>query len=52
MTEFEGRPNARPLDTMAQMAELMRGGVGKRLRYVDWVAAPSVARNGQMGMPQ
>ena len=40
VSEFEGRHNARPLDTMAQMAELMRGMVGKRLRYTDLIARP------------
>ena len=33
--EFAGRHNVRDLDTVAQMSMLVRGMVGKRLRYVD-----------------
>ena len=33
VTEFSGRYNSRPLDTAAQMAKMVRGTVGKRLRY-------------------
>ena len=33
--EFAGRHNVRDLDTIAQMSMLVRGMVGKRLRYVD-----------------
>ena len=36
--EFAGRHNIRDLDTVAQMATLARGMVGKRLRYRDLVA--------------
>ncbi len=36
--EFAGRHNIRDLDTVAQMAALTRGMVGKRLRYRDLVA--------------
>lgn len=36
--EFAGRHNIRDLDTLAQMAVLARGMVGKRLRYRDLVA--------------
>ena len=35
VTEFEGRHNSRPLDTVAQMKAIVRGMVGKRLRYDD-----------------
>ena len=38
VTEFEGRHNARPMDTLSQMAEIVRGAVGKRLRYSELVA--------------
>ena len=38
VTEFEGRHNNRPKDTLKQMADLMHGCIGKRLRYVDLVA--------------
>ncbi len=36
--EFQGRHNVRPLDTEAQMAGLVRGSSGKRLRYSDLIA--------------
>ena len=35
--EFEGRHNARPLDTEDQMRAMVRGMEGKRLRYNDLV---------------
>ena len=35
--EFEGRHNARPLDTGQQMASLVRGMDRKRLRYLDLI---------------
>ncbi len=38
VTEFEGRHNNRAKDTLSQMADLMRGCIGKRLRYVDLIA--------------
>ncbi len=37
--EFAGRHNIRGLDTLEQMAVLARGFVGKRLKYVDLIAA-------------
>lgn len=37
--EFTGRHNIRPLGTEAQMASVVSGMVGKRLRYDDLVAA-------------
>ena len=39
VTEFEGRHNRRPLDTVDQMAGMAKGGEGKQLRYQDLVAA-------------
>ncbi len=36
--EFAGRHNARPLDTIEQMAQVVRGMDGKRLRYRDLTA--------------
>lgn len=36
--EFAGRHNMRDLDTVAQMAVLARGMVGKQLRYADLIA--------------
>ena len=35
VTEFAGRSNNRPLDTIDQMATMARGMVGKRLQYRD-----------------
>ena len=35
VSEFAGRHNRRPLDTIDQMASMTRGMVGKRLRYQD-----------------
>ena len=36
--EFAGRHNNRPMDTSDQMVVMVRGAVGKRLRYQDLVA--------------
>ena len=38
VSEFSGRHNARPLDTIEQMAQVVRGMDGKRLRYLDLTA--------------
>ena len=38
VTEFEGRHNRRPLDTIAQMGSLAHGLDGKRLPYEDLIA--------------
>ena len=38
VSEFEGRHNARPLDTADQMAALVQGADGKRMTYNDLVA--------------
>ena len=37
-TEFEGRHNARPLDTADQMTAMVKGAEGKRLTYAGLVA--------------
>jgi monoamine oxidase len=37
VNEFEGRHNARPLDTEEQMAGMARRGVGKHLPYADLI---------------
>jgi transposase-like protein len=42
-TEFEGRHNARPLDTEEQMTAMVQGSVGKRLKYDDLIG-PSATR--------
>ena len=47
VTEFSGRHNSRPLDTNAQMAKMVRGTVGKRLRYID-LAGPGSTRHPTM----
>ena len=36
-TEFEGRHNARPMDTADQMAAMVKGAEGKRLTYASLV---------------
>ena len=38
VNEFAGRHNDRPLDTIDEMAEIVRGLDGKRLRYADLIA--------------
>ena len=38
VAEFSGRHNRRPLDTEDQMASMVQGGVGKRLRYQDLIS--------------
>ena len=38
VTEFTGRHNARPLDTIDQMEQMARGLENKQLRYEDLVA--------------
>jgi transposase-like protein len=38
VAEFEGRHNTRPLNTIDQMAGIVRGMLGRRLRYQDLVA--------------
>ena len=48
VTEFEGRHNNRPKDTLAQMAGVMRGCIGKRLRYSDLIADTGMSRTGQL----
>lgn len=44
VNEFEGRHNVRTLDTAAQMAAMVKGAVGKRLRYETLIAAPQAAQ--------
>lgn len=48
VNEFEGRHNSRQQDTLAQMADLVRGAIGKRLRYADLIADPVMTRSGQL----
>ena len=51
VTEFEGRHNNRPKDTLSRMADVMRGCIGKRLRYVD-LSAPVFATRAGQKLPQ
>ena len=39
VSEFEGRHNQRPKDTIDQMKAMVRGMSGKRLRYADLIAS-------------
>ena len=48
--EFEGRHNARPMDTAEQMAEIVRGMIGKRLRYADLIGPEYTRLNTQLGL--
>lgn len=50
VTEFEGRHNNRSSDTLTQMADLVRGCMGKRLRYEDLIGEPRTRLDGQMGL--
>ena len=36
--EFSGRHNTRPMDTADQMTAMVRGAVGKKLRYASLIA--------------
>ena len=40
VSEFEGRHNSRPLDTIEQMAAMARGAEGKRLTYAALIGPP------------
>ena len=50
VTEFEGRHNDRLLDTIDQMAEIVRGMIGRRLRYDDLIGPVESRLGGQMRM--
>ena len=50
VNEFEGRHNNRPADTLSQMAALMRGCIGRRLRWVDLIADTGMSRTGQLAL--
>ena len=47
VTEFEGRHNVRPLDTIDQMERMAIGSEGKRLRYADLIG-PATTRSPRM----
>ena len=42
--EFAGRHNLRPLDTIDQMEALVRGAIGRRLRYMDLIGDTETRR--------
>ena len=44
VNEFEGRHNARRMDTADQMAAMVKGGMGKRLRYSELIGPPNTRR--------
>jgi transposase-like protein len=44
--EFSGRHNVRPFDTSEQMAAMVTGGDGKRLRYIDLIGPEETRING------
>ena len=39
--EFEGRHNARPMDTIEQMTAMVSGAIGKHLPYAELVDGPA-----------
>ncbi len=47
VAEFEGRHNARPMDTFDQMAAMARDSVGKHLPYAELIG-PAATRNPRM----
>ena len=47
VSEFSGRHNVRPLDTLGQMVSVFRGMLGRRLRYEDLIG-PSWTRQSAM----
>ena len=50
VSEFEGRHNDRPLDTIDQMTAIVQGMMGRRLRYVDLIGSVETRLGGQMSM--
>ena len=48
VSEFEGRHNDRPLDTIDQMAAIVQGMMGRRLRYSDLIGPVETRLGGQM----
>ena len=48
VTEFEGRHNDRPLDTIDQMTALVRGMFNRRLRFVDLIGPAETRLNTQL----
>ena len=50
VTDFEGRHNDRRLNTIDQMASLVRGMKGRRRRYIDLIGDPDTRLNGQFAL--
>ena len=50
VSEFEGRHNDRPLDTIDQMTAIVQGMLGRRLRYQDLIGSEETRLRGQMAM--
>ena len=50
VSEFEGRHNDRPLDTIDQMIAIVQGMMGRRLRYADLIGSEETRLGGQMAM--
>ena len=50
VTEFEGRHNSRPMDTIDQMRTIVQGCVGKRLRYIDLIGPEETRLGGQTAL--
>ena len=48
VSEFEGRHNDRPMDTIEQMTAIVQGMMGRRLRYQDLIGDPDTRLNSQM----
>ena len=50
VSEFEGRHNDRPLDTMDQMTAIVQGMMGRRLRYLDLICPEETRLGGQIAL--
>ena len=48
VSEFEGRHNDRPLDTIDQMSAIVAGMMGRQLRYSDLIGPVETRLGGQM----
>ena len=50
LSDFEGRHNTRPLDTLAQMTTIVQDMMGKHLPYADLIGPLETRLNGQTGL--
>ena len=48
--EFKGRHNDRTMNTIDQMAEIVHGMLGRRLRYQDLIGPERTRLNTQLGL--